>query len=223
MELTTFGPKLCSRKIGYANALSLGTNSCEKKERDHFEQRGAGKAKKQCTCVVTKNKSRAVSIASSKSCQTNKDLFGVEIKLKESIFKDNNQINSTITTRSWGLSTEWTRTWPSAGLASKWKNGSGPLLIEWWILLVRVRGYCVVLTKIKAMSLSLSSGSWKRCCQNNFSGTLKGSQIILEPYRNLKYPIRCLLWWHETLAAIRMQAYSEPLQTSKMECFFVNS
>ena len=91
----------------------------QKKERDHFEQRGAGKAKKQCTCVVTKNKSRAVSIASSKSCQTNKDLFGVEIKLKESIFKDNNQINSTITTRSWGLSTEWTRTWPSAGLASK--------------------------------------------------------------------------------------------------------
>ena len=155
LELTTFGPKLCSRKIGYANALSLGTNSCEKEERDHFEQRSAGKAKKQCTCVVTKNKSRAVSIASSKSCQTNKDLFGVEIKLKESTFKDNNQINSTITTRSWGLSTEWTRTWPSAGLASKWKNGSGSLLIEWWILLVRVRGYCVVLTKIKAMSLCL--------------------------------------------------------------------
>ena len=26
------------KKIGYANALSLGTNSCKKKERGHFKQ-----------------------------------------------------------------------------------------------------------------------------------------------------------------------------------------
>ena len=47
------------------------------------------------------------------------DLVGVEIKLKENIFKNNNQINSTVTTRPWVLSTEWTRTWPSTGLVSE--------------------------------------------------------------------------------------------------------
>ena len=30
-------------KIGYANALSLGSNSCKKKERSHFEQRTSSK------------------------------------------------------------------------------------------------------------------------------------------------------------------------------------
>ena len=37
LELTTFKQHGRSPKIGYANALSLGTNSClKKKERDHF-------------------------------------------------------------------------------------------------------------------------------------------------------------------------------------------
>ena len=31
LELTTFEQHVCSTKIGYANALSLGTNSCEKR------------------------------------------------------------------------------------------------------------------------------------------------------------------------------------------------
>ena len=55
----------------------------------------------------------AVYIASSESCQPNRDSLGVGTKLKESIFKNNNQINSTFTTRAWVLSTEWIRTWYS--------------------------------------------------------------------------------------------------------------
>ena len=35
-----------------------------------------------------------------------RDLFGVRTKFKESIFKNNNQINYTVTTRTWGFSTE---------------------------------------------------------------------------------------------------------------------
>ena len=58
------------------------------------------------------------------------DLVGVEIKLKENIFKNNNHINSTVTTRPWVLSTEWTRTWPSTGLVSEWKNGGDSLFFE---------------------------------------------------------------------------------------------
>ena len=36
-----------------------------------------------------------------------KDFLGVEAKLKENIFKSNNQMNSTVTTRTWVLSMEW--------------------------------------------------------------------------------------------------------------------
>ena len=52
----------------------------------------------------------AVYIASFESCQPNRDLFGVGAKLKKSIFKNNNQINSTVRTRKWILSAEWMRT-----------------------------------------------------------------------------------------------------------------
>ena len=51
----------------------------------------------------------AVYIASYESCQPNRDLFSVGTKLKESIFKDNSQINSTVTTRTCVLSTDWIR------------------------------------------------------------------------------------------------------------------
>ena len=64
---------------------------------------------------------------------------------------------------------------------------------------------------------------FRRHCQYNFSDIFKGRQIIPEPCRNSKYPIR-YLWWHKTIpGAIWTQAYSEPLQVSKMECFCVNS
>ena len=117
-------------------------------------------------------------------------MFGVETKLKESTFKSNNQINSAVTTRTWFLSKEWIRTWPNIGLVSEWKNGAGTRLFELQLFFFRVHGYCIVLTKINTM----------RCCQCNFSGIFKGRQIITEPNRNSKYPIRCLLdaIWNQT-------------------------
>ena len=51
-------------------------------------------------CVAGKNDKRVPYIASSESCQLNRNLFGVGAKLKESIFKINNQINSTVRTRT---------------------------------------------------------------------------------------------------------------------------
>ena len=47
-----------------------------------------------------------------------RNLFGVGTKLQESIL-NNKQINSTVTTRAWLLSTEWIKTWPSTGLTIK--------------------------------------------------------------------------------------------------------
>ena len=46
LELITFEQHVCSAKIGYANALSLGTNSCKK--RNSATLNSAHLAKKQC-------------------------------------------------------------------------------------------------------------------------------------------------------------------------------
>ena len=51
--------------------------------------------------------------------------------LKEIILKNNNQLNSNVTTRTWVLSTEWTTTWANTVLLSKWKNNGGLRLLEW--------------------------------------------------------------------------------------------
>ena len=97
--LTTFEQEVCSTKIGYANTLSSGTNSCKK--RNVTTLNSAAHIKQKCcvACVAGKNGKSSLYIASSASCQPNRNLFGVGTKLKGSIFKSNNQINSTITTR----------------------------------------------------------------------------------------------------------------------------
>ena len=91
LELITFEQQVYSTKIGYTNALSLGRNSRKKKECDHFEQRTSSKKSSATLTVVCLNYLNL------------RDLFGVWIKLKESIFKNNHQINSTVTTRTWVL------------------------------------------------------------------------------------------------------------------------
>ena len=61
--------------------------------------------------------------------------------MKESIYKNNKQIDSTVTITTWVLSTEWTRTWPSTGLVSEWKNVGGPRLV--WMVDIVLQGVWV--------------------------------------------------------------------------------
>ena len=49
-------------------------------------------------------------------------MLGVGTRLKKDIFKNNNQFSFTVTTRTWVLPTEWTRTWSSIGIWVK----------NWW-------------------------------------------------------------------------------------------
>ena len=85
------------------------------------------------------------------------------------------------------------------------------------MLFLRVCGYCIKLTKMKAMSLWLFY-LFEKMLSMQFFWNIR--QIILELFRNSKYPIRYLLWWHKILpGAIWTQTYSEPLQASKIECF----
>ena len=116
LELTTFEQEVCSTKIGYANTLSSGTNSCKKSNVTTLNSAVHIKQKCCVAFVAGKNDKRVLYIASSKSCQPNRNLFSAGTKLKESIF--NNQINSTVTTRTCVLSKEWITRWPSTGLVS---------------------------------------------------------------------------------------------------------
>ena len=62
------------------------------------------KQKRCVTCAFGYNDSRALYRASFESCKPNRNSFSVGTKLKESIFKSNNQIDSTVTTGTWVMS-----------------------------------------------------------------------------------------------------------------------
>ena len=129
LELTTLEQGVCSTKIGYAKTLSLRKNSCEKRKVTTLITVAHINQKFCVVCVAGKKGKRALCIASSKSCH-NRNFFDVGVKLKESIFKSNNQINFTVTTRTWVLSKEWIRTWQNTGLVSEWKNGGVPVFLN---------------------------------------------------------------------------------------------
>ena len=75
---------MCLTKIGYANALSLGTDNCKKRIMAVLNSAAHIKQKSSVTCKVGYGDSRAVYIASSESCQP-RDLFGLGTKFKENI------------------------------------------------------------------------------------------------------------------------------------------
>ena len=111
----------------------------------HIKQKSSG-----TLTVVGWIDSSAINIASSESCER-KRFVRCWNKVEKNIFKKNNQISSAATTRTWVLSTEWTKAWPSIDV--QLKNGGGSRLFEWQILCCSgCGGYCTILTKIKAMS-----------------------------------------------------------------------
>ena len=90
---------MCSAKIGYANSLSVETSNCKKKERGHFEQRIS--SKKAVSLLKRLVRTTAGQFRYLLLNLVNlRDLFGVGKKLKETIFNNNNQINSTFTART---------------------------------------------------------------------------------------------------------------------------
>ena len=53
LELTTFDLEVCLIKIGYANALSLGTNSCKKRNLGTLNNAAQIKQKCCVTCFAS--------------------------------------------------------------------------------------------------------------------------------------------------------------------------
>ena len=107
LELITFEQQVCSTKIGYTNALSLGRNSRKKKECDHFEQRTSSKKSSATLTVVCLNYWRKV---------WRKVYSRTIIKLIPLLQPEHGF-----------YSTGWT--FPSTRLLSAWKNGRGSRLL----------------------------------------------------------------------------------------------
>ena len=79
LELTTFEQHVCSTKKGYANALSLRTNSCKKKKRTWPLWTAHIKQKSSVTLIeVGWNNISAIYIASSESCEPKTRPSGAE-------------------------------------------------------------------------------------------------------------------------------------------------
>ena len=103
--------------------------------------------------MAGQNYSRVLYIASSESCQANKNLFSVGTKLKESIFKSSNQINSTVTTRTWVLTKNGSECGQTQDRYPNKKMVVVPVCLNCRCCSSVCAG--IVLTKIKAMSLYL--------------------------------------------------------------------
>ena len=135
-----------------------------KKERGHFKQ--GTSTKKQRNFDSGQSNNRVVCIASISF--ESKNFFRRLNKVERSIFENNNQINSTVTTRRWVLLTEWTRSQPGTGL-----------VYEWSMLFLDVVVLECSITQLFEEMLSMQ-----------FFEIFKGRQVILEPCRKLKYPIK---------------------------------
>ena len=154
LELTKFKQHMCSIKISYANALSLGTNIWKKKGTwslwtSYIKQTSSVGV---TLTVVGWNNSNAICIASSESCEPKR--FArcrnkVEIYIQEQqpnqlhCYKQNmgfvNRMDQHVT-KYW---------YPNEKIVVF------PACLNGVCLLFRVNGYCVVLTKIKTMNLCL--------------------------------------------------------------------
>ena len=80
---------MCLAKIGYANALSLESNSRKKAEFDNIEHLMSSKKSSENLTMVGWNNNRVVNIASSKSSKPKIFVWRLN-KIKKSIFKNNN-------------------------------------------------------------------------------------------------------------------------------------
>ena len=170
LELTTFEQQVCLIKNRFCKCTIVGGKQTPKKECEHFRQRRSSKKRSanwQCLVWTTTERCTLLFL----NFMNLRDLFGVWRKLKESIFKNSNQISSTVTTRTGIFSKRWTRAFDVSML--------GVVLQNIWVL------YHINKDEVDE-SLPLLA------C--NFSKVFKGRQINLEPWRNSECPIRCLLW-----------------------------
>ena len=115
-----------------------------------------------------------------------RDLFGVGTKLKEIMFRYN-QINSTVTARTWVFVNRMDQNVAKCRIGTRMKKW-------WWSPFVWVIDFVLHGTWVfYRINRDEGDESLPTRYQCNFSEIFKGRQIILKACRNSKYPIRCLL------------------------------
>ena len=138
--------------LNNVDALSLGTNSCKKNGTwqiwtAHIKQKSSD------TLTVISLNNRAVYIASYESCEL-KWFSRCCNKVEERHIQEQqpNQIHCYI--QNMGFVNRMDQSMTNYRLVSRWRNSGDPHLFEWWMFIFKVGGYCIVLTKMKAMNLS---------------------------------------------------------------------
>ena len=139
--------------LNNVDALSLGTNSCKKNGTwqiwtAHIKQKSSD-----TLTVISLNNSRVVYIASYESCEL-KWFSRCCNKVEERHIQEQqpNQIHCYI--QNMGFVNRMDQNMTNYRLVSRWRNSGDPHLFEWWMFIFKVGGYCIVLTKMKAMNLS---------------------------------------------------------------------
>ena len=89
LESTPFEQQVCSTKIGYTNALLLGTNIRKKRNVDTFDSAHQAKKAVQLWQWLVWTTTERCTLLLLKFLNL-RDLFAVWIKLKENIFKNSN-------------------------------------------------------------------------------------------------------------------------------------
>ena len=134
---------------------SVGDKEPLKRECGHFEQSTSSKKTSATSTVAGLNNIRAVYIASSTFSELKGFVWSLN-KVEGKYIQEQLQINSTVTTRTWVFSTGWTRMFSGTRLVSEWKSGGDRHLLKWSMLFFRMCGSCIMLTKMKTISLCLS-------------------------------------------------------------------
>ena len=88
LELTKCEQMVCSTKIGYANTLSSGTNSCKKRNVATLNSAAHIKQKGCVTCRAGQNDNRVLYIAYSESCKPNRNFFGLWNKVERKYIQE---------------------------------------------------------------------------------------------------------------------------------------
>ena len=164
--------------------------------------------------VVSQKKNRAVYIAPSESCE-HKTFYQCQNKVERKYIQEQQPNQFHCYNQIMGFVNRIDQSVANYRIGNQMKNGGDPRLFEWWMLLFRVRGYCIVLTKIKAMCL----------CLFQFFEKILSMQFFLNIHRKADDP-RAMQEFeisHQIFMMTQNTGVLRPLQASKMECFCENS
>ena len=131
-----------------------GEPAAKKRNMDTLNSTVQVKQKSSVTCVAGQNDSRAVYIASSESCQPKRFVRCCN-KIERKYIQEQQPNQFHCYNQNMGFVNRMDQNVANYRIGVQMKKWWWSRLFEWQMLFFRVREYCIVLTKMKAMSLCL--------------------------------------------------------------------